>query len=47
MGVPGQWPVDEDLAVERVVAEAGKVFSGASKTFGRNSDGRFKLEPQF
>lgn len=40
-------PADEDLAVEQVIAEVGKVFSGVSKTFGRGSDGRLKLEPQF
>lgn len=37
-------PADEDVEVERVIIEVGKVFHGVPKTFGRDSNGRLKLE---
>lgn len=37
-------PADEDPAVEQLIIEVGKVFSGIPKTFGRDPQGRFKLE---
>ena len=37
-------PADEDVEVELVIIEVGKVFHGAPKTFGRDSNGRLKLE---
>lgn len=43
----GDWvlrPADEDPAIEQLIVEVGKVFSGVPKTFGRDSQGRLKLE---
>ena len=37
-------PADEDLAVEQLIIEVGKVFRGVPKTFGRDPNGRLKLE---
>lgn len=37
-------PAGEDPAVERIIFEVGKVFSGIPKTFGRDAQGRLKLE---
>ena len=37
-------PADEDLAVEQLINEVGKVFRWIPKTFGRDSNGRLKLE---
>lgn len=37
-------PADEDIAVEQVIIEIGKVFPGVPKTFGRDSHGRLRLE---
>lgn len=37
-------PADEDVEVERVITEVGKVFRGVPKTFGRDSSGRLKFE---
>lgn len=37
-------PADEDVAVEQVIVEVGKVFQGIPQTFGRDSHGRLKLE---
>lgn len=37
-------PADEDPAIEQLIIEVGKVFTGIPKTFGRDSDGRLKLE---
>ena len=37
-------PADEDVDAEQVIIEVGKVFAGLPKTFGRDSDGRLKLE---
>jgi hypothetical protein len=37
-------PADEDLDVEQVIIEVGKVFRGVPKTFGRDFNGRLKLE---
>jgi aminoglycoside phosphotransferase (APT) family kinase protein len=37
-------PPGEDPAVEQLIIEIGKVFSGIPKTFGRDSQGRLKLE---
>lgn len=37
-------PATEDPAVEQLIIEVGKVFSGIPKTFGRDLQGRLKLE---
>lgn len=37
-------PADEDPAVEQLISEVGKVFSGIPKTFGRDPQGRLVLE---
>lgn len=37
-------PADEDLSIEQLIIEVGKVFTGIPKTFGRDSGGRLKLE---
>ena len=37
-------PADEDPAVEQLIIEIGKIFTGIPKTFGRDSEGRLKLE---
>ncbi len=37
-------PADEDLSIEELIIEVGKVFRGIPKTFGRDSIGRLKLE---
>lgn len=37
-------PAGEDLNVERVIIEVGKVFHGVPKSFGRDLNGRLKLE---
>ncbi len=37
-------PADEDVEVEKVIIEVGKVFRGIPKPFGRDSSGRLKLE---
>ncbi len=37
-------PADEDVEVENVMIEVGKVFRGVPKTFGRDSFGRVKVE---
>lgn len=37
-------PADEDVDVEQVIIEVGKVFRGVPKTFGRDPNGRLKLE---
>lgn len=37
-------PADEDLAIEQLIIEVGRVFQGIPKAFGRDLDGRLKLE---
>lgn len=37
-------PADEDIAIEQLIIEVGKVFRGIPRTFGRDSNGRLKLE---
>ncbi len=37
-------PADEDTAIEQLIIEVGKVFTGIPKTFGRDPQGRLKLE---
>lgn len=37
-------PADEDPAIEQLIIEVGKVFSGIPATFGRDTKGRLKLE---
>lgn len=37
-------PADEDPAIEQLIIEIGKIFTGIPKTFGRDSEGRLKLE---
>lgn len=37
-------PANEDVVVEQVIIEVGKVFHGVPKTFGRDPNGRLKLE---
>lgn len=37
-------PADEDVEVEKIIIEVGKVFRGVPKTFGRDLTGRLKLE---
>lgn len=37
-------PVEEDAAIEQLIIEVGKVFSGIPAAFGRDRKGRLKLE---
>lgn len=37
-------PADENVHVQEVIVEVGKVFRGIPKTFGRDASGRLKLE---
>lgn len=37
-------PADEDPSIELLIIEVGKVFAGIPKTFGRDSQGRLKVE---
>lgn len=37
-------PADEDPSIELLMVEVGKVFVGIPKTFGRDSQGRLKVE---